>query len=242
MEEKKSDNLAELIQQKVKKRRGPSIQQVFFSKMTPEELTEWYKVNAAKRKETMARKRAEKLALQEKAKSMLPEVLALEIANSEIQKDSFIPKQETIDKLKLMISKSMSTEELRSKHFPRISDQTWHRLMKFVFKSQVSGPEDLGAELMRAKSNQLTRLKKALRGIKKQMKFYTIETGKKTLPAYLLQMERDYLKEIMELEMDVPKVLAQIEAVGEKSKSPSLHLHMKTPRPPKEDEKVVEEV
>lgn len=234
--EKESFKLSELIQGTTEKKES-RIHKYFLSKMTPEEVKEWRANSKKKQKETLEKKKQERLALEAEARSLIPEILATNmIADISDDKD-WIPKQETIDRFKSLLGKNLTTEKIRSRYFKTINDETWHKLMKYVFKSQVSQSEDLGAELMRSRDAQVKSLKRAIADVKKQKKIYTQETGKKLIPAYLMQMENDLRKELVTLQVDISKTLYQIQAVGEKSRSPSLHLHIKTPRP----EKVVNE-
>lgn len=242
MTEKKTESLDTLLQQHntEKPKRKSQIHEYFLKHKTPEEIAEWRKQAAEKRKAIWAQKKAEKEAMMEKAKALMPEMLAYDLLSEEVEKENWIPKQDLIDKVKLILKKDIPLEELRARYFKNVSDKTWHHLMKFVFKSQISQSEDLGAEIMRVKRASVDRLRKQLRDIKKQMKYHKEETGKKVVPAYLLNMKLDIENRLMDLEQDVAKTLFQIGAVGEKSKAPSFIVNMKLPRPEKKEKDIVE--
>jgi hypothetical protein len=52
-------------------------------------------------------------------------------------------------------------------------------------------------------------------------------------------MIKECQDKLLDIELDVSKTLFQVGAVGEKSRSPSLHLHLGTPRPKKEEKEVI---
>lgn len=238
--EKESFKLSELIQGTTEKKES-RIHKHFLSKMTPEEIKEWRANNKIKQRETLKKKTEARLALEAQARDLIPEIMATTMIADISEDKNWIPKQETIDKFKSLLGKNLTTEKIRSRYFKSINDDTWHKLMKYVFKSQVSQSEDLGAELMRSRDTQIKALKRSIADVKRQKKIFTEETGKKLIPAYLMQMEHDLRKELVTLQVDISKTLYQIQAVGEKSKSPSLHLHVSTPRPKKEEKVVNEE-
>jgi predicted DNA-binding protein YlxM (UPF0122 family) len=233
-------NLSELLTKKTelnadgtKVRKRGNINDDFISKMTPEECKAWRARAAKKRSDTWKAKHQEQKDLLEKAKSLLPEVLAYDLAHEEMGKENYVPKQEVIDKLKVMLSKNLTIEQVRSRYFPQIKDDAWHKLMKFVFKSQVSQSEDLGAQIVKVKTEAIKRIKQRLRMYKKEIKVYKAEKNTRLTPVSLLTLVKDSENELMAIELDVSTTLFRVGAVGEKSKSPSLHLHVTTPRPTK---------
>lgn len=238
--EKESVKLDDLINEVPKPKRRNLLHEFFFKGKTEEEIKAWRAASAQKRKEVWAEKKRRKEETLEKARELVPSMLAYDLLSEETKKENWIPSQEMIDKIKLLIKKDMPLEELRKREFRGVSDRTWHQLMKFVFKSQVANSEDLGAEILRVKYSTTERLKKQIRDIKKQMKLFTEETGKKVMPAYLMQMKRDAEMDLIKLERDVAETLFKVGAVGEKSKAPSFIVNMKLPRPEKKEEKVIE--
>jgi hypothetical protein len=215
------------------------IAKYFLSKMSPEEKKAYYDNLSKIRSAAFARKREEKAALREKAKEMLPELAAQRIMQEEMNDENWIPKQETIDKLKMFMKKDLSSDKVREKYFPTIKDDHWHKLMKFVFKSSVANVEDLGADIIAVKRKSIETLKKQIREYKKEIKAYKEEKKTRCSPISLLNMIKECQDKLLDIELDVSKTLFQVGAVGEKSRSPSLHLHLGTPRPKKEEKEVI---
>lgn len=240
MTKPKPITLTELVEGPTPQKKESLIHKYFLSKMTPDEHLAWRRAAAEKRKQTNAAKREKQKELIEQARTLVPEIIAHQLAAEDMDKENWVPSQDMIDKVKQLVKSNLTIEELRTKYFSRVQDKTWHKLMKFVFKSQVSQSEDLGADILRVKNSRVKMLKKQKREVEKQKKYHTQQTGKKVLPQYLLQMGMDIDKELMTLELDVAKTLFQVGAVGEKSKSPSLNIHMTIPRPPKKEKEVVE--
>ena len=236
-DKKESIKLDDLIE---KPKRKNLIQENFFKNKTPEEIAAWRKSSTEKRRAIWEQKKIEKAEMIEKARALMPEMLAYDLLSEEVKKDNWIPNQELIDKVKVLLKKDMPLETLRSKYFEKVSDKTWHHLMKFVFKSQVAQSEDLGAEIMRVKQSTGERIKRQIREYKKQIKYYQEEKKTRIIPAYLLQLKRDAEMELIRLEREVAETLFKVGAVGEKSKAPSFIVNMKMDRP--QIEKVVKEV
>jgi hypothetical protein len=236
MSEKK-ESLDDLIQN-IKPKRRNLIHEHFLKDKSEEEIKEWRAQAAKKRSEAWAIKRKAKEEMVEKAKELAPHMLAYDMLSEEVKKDNWIPSQDLIDKVKYLLKADMPLETLRAKYFTQISDKTWHHLMKFVFKSQVSASEDLGAEIMRVKQRTCERIKKQIREYKKQIKVYCEEKKTKIIPAYLLNLKRDAESELMRTEREVAETLFKVGAVGEKSKAPSFIVNMKMDRP-KEKEVIV---
>ncbi len=236
IDENKSEKLTDLMKEIKPKRRN--LIGEFFKNKTPEEITEHHRQAGLKRKAIWERKRKEKADMLVKAKELMPSILAYDLLSEEVNKENWIPSQEMIDKVKVLFKQDMPLETLRSKYFTKVSDKTWHQLMKFCFKSQVHGSEDLGAELMRVKQRTCNSIKKQIREYKKQIKIYCEEKKTKVIPAYLLNLKRDAESELMRTEREVAETLFKVGAVGEKSKSPSFIVNMKLPRP--QEKEVVE--
>lgn len=246
-EQKTSLKLTDLLENDDKSveqepRKLSPIEKYHYSKFkNKEEIKAWRMESAKKRHETIEAKKAKQREMHAKAEELVPEVLAYDIASRELKNDSWIPKQETIDKIKLLLKKNFSIEEMRTKYFRGVSDETWHKVMKYVFKSQASQPEDLGAQIFQAKQRAVSELKKQVSLINKQIKEYKKERETKIIPQYLLKAKSELTMKLVEVETDVARTFHNIGAVGDKSKSPSIHVHVATPRPTKQ-EKVVEEI
>lgn len=199
--------------------------------LTPDERAALRAKATVKRKEAAERKRRDRAELMKKAEALIPEIVAHDILNAEHR--DFQPKQETIDKLKAMLSDGkLSIEETRKKYFAGIKDDAWKKLMKFVFKSHVSQVEDVGLELVEAKRKALRSLEGHLRVLRKEVRKYKLKDKKAPLPLGLLDRIRLIDKELCDLRIDFAKTLHSIGAVGDKSKAASVHLHMSIPRPP----------
>jgi len=239
-DKKKSFNLSDLVKES-KPKKESKIHKFFLNNLTEEQKLEHYKKSAIKRKETYKKKHAAQEELRERARTLLPELVAAEILADEVKDANWIPKQDTIDKLKSLMTKNMTTDQMRAKYFKNIKDDTWHKLMKFAFRSSVTHVEDIGNAVFQARETNHKRLEKSLKEIEQQIRYYKKEKGTKIIPAYLLDSKHKLIMRIAELSNDYATVLHKTGVVGEKGKSPTLHLHMTTPRPGKK-EKVVEEV
>ncbi len=239
--DKKSITMDELIAGKpvVEKPRS-KIQQYFFDGKTPEEIKAWQKAAGRKRSETLKAKFAAKRALIEQARDLVPEVIAHDLMAEEIQKENWTPKQETIDKLKLLINKGLTVEEMRTKYFTGIKDDTWRRMMKFVFKSHTPDPESLGLRLELALEQSRLQILAQLKEIEQQIRLHKREKNTKLIPNWLLVMKQEREDKLLEVMQSVAKTLNEINAVGEKSKNPSVHIHVATPRPKKPEEPSIE--
>lgn len=240
--QKESVNLEDLlakVSQPEEKKRKKTIQENFFSKMTPEEIKEFHAQAGRKRAVILARKREEKAEMLKKAKELVPEMMAYDLAAEEYDRENWVPKQETIDKIKFLMTKNFTIEEMRVKFFSKLKDETWHKLMKYVFKSHVSQSEDLGAELVKAKDKSVKMIKARIRDIKKEVKEFRKGNPGKLVPTSLRALLAADENRLADLTMDYAKTLVQVGAVGEKSKSPSLHIHMgNVPRPEKKEKEV----
>ena len=239
----KKESLTELIQSHnpIKPKRKSLIHEHFLNGKTEEEIKAWHKAAGEKRKAIWAEKKAKQKEIEAKAEDLAPRLLAEQIIQEASDKENWTPTQKTINDFKFFAKQNITMEELRVKHFSSMTDDMWHALLKFAFKSQIANPEDLGADILKSKQKGRNDLVKQQREINKQIKAYKEEKKTKIIPAYLLQMKMDLTREIVKQEQDLAKTLHQIGAVGEKSKAPSLHIHVKTPRPEKLIKDVISE-
>lgn len=212
----------------------------FYSKMTPKEYAAWRERSKNKANATRARKTKERLEIKEKAKQIMPSLLAAQLLSDDSKKHNWIPEQETIDQIKYLMSKNLTTDQMRKQHFPKVKDDVWQKIMKFVLRSSVSQSEDLGNAVFQAREITKGRLEKQLKDIQKQQKIWCKEKNTKLKPAYLLEAEMKTIARIAELDNDYAMTMHRAGIVGDKGKSPTMHVHLGTPRPQKE--KIVESV
>jgi hypothetical protein len=239
MNKEKSVDLADLISPKPVKKESP-INKYFLDKMTPEERIAWRKRAGEKRSQLKAKQKADKEALMQEARALVPSLIAQELMAEDMDNPQWVPKQDMIDKIKVLMAKGLTIEEMRAKHFRGIKDENWHRIAKFVLKSTVANPEDMGLELRSSYEMSVRMLRSRLREIEAQIRIYKKEKGVKLIPAYLLTMKHEAENRFLAITESVSKTMHQVEAVGEKSKAPVLHVHVGTPRPKQEEKQVVE--
>jgi hypothetical protein len=156
------------------------IHEYFLNKLTPEELAEHQRKVAEKRRATWAAKKEQQEQIKQQAMALVPSVLAHDIAQKELESENFIPTQDMIDKMKLLLKKDITIEELRKRYFRTVSDNTWHKIIKYVFKSQVMQIEDVGADILSAKRNAIELLRKRIKEYKKEIKAYKQTDGNHT--------------------------------------------------------------
>lgn len=200
---------------------------------SPEDKKKKIDAIVAKAKETKRKKREAIAAARIKAQELLPELMAQDILKAET--DNYTPSQGTIDKLKSLQDSGLNFEQIRKKYFSQVSDSGWHKLTKFVFKSQIEQPEDLGLDLISAKKKHLGMLDRRVKMLKKELKQLrkAKKEGKSLLTSTneLMKMLAVAEDKFMEMEMDFAKTLHSIGAVGSKVKSASIHIHSSIPRP-----------
>lgn len=204
---------------------------------SPEEKKAKLDAIIAKANETRRLKKQAMAEAKIKAQELLPELIAQDILRTET--DNYTPRQETIDKLKSLQDSGLSFDQIRKKYFAQVSDSGWHKLTKFVFKSQIEQPEDLGLDLISAKKKHLGMLDRRVKMIKKELKQLkkAKKEGKSPLTSAneLMKMLAIAEDKFMEMEMDFAKTLHSIGAVGSKVKSASIHIHSSIPRPAAEN-------
>lgn len=219
----------------------PSIKN-FLDSMSPEQKKAFYESNRAKAKARAEAKRQEREAVERQAKEMLPALMAEQMSQEIAMHDAdtnYVPSREILTKLRTFKDSGLTTDEMRSRFFKDLTDRSWQRLMKFLFKDHVGQVEDLGLDILNAKKKALSTLEARRRTLRKEIK-HAKKNGKAPPPAFF-KLLADAEDRIMTLEMDVSKTLHSLGAVGEKSGAASLHLHFGTPRPkPEQEEKSVE--
>ncbi len=203
----------------------------FFKKMTPEEKKVWYAEQAEKRKATYAEKRETIRKAREKAKDLLPEILANDMLMSE--NDNYHPRQETLDKLRSLIDSGLTMEQMRTQYFKGMTDKGWEKMTKFLFKSHHVNAETLGLDIMTVKVQLMKTLKARVRNYKAEIREYkkANKGQKKFVPLTLLNMLAAAEDELFRVEMDYAKAVTHLGVVGDKSKSPSIIIHTTVPRP-----------
>lgn len=203
----------------------------FYNKMTPEERKAFY--IQAEEKRRLRRERNTKVLneARQKAKDILPELLAQELLMSNDQ--DYTPRGETLEKLRGLLDAGLTMEEMRKKHFHSMSDAGWEKLTKFLFKHHIHHAEDLGLDIITVRNRHRQILKTRIREIERDLKL--LRKQEKIPPLGLRQMKAEAEAELMKLEMDVAKNLHGIGVVGDKAKAASIHVHLSTPRPSQKD-------
>ncbi len=237
----KSIQIGDLLQPKPAKKKS-FIHENFLDKMTPQEQAQWRVDAIRKRAATMAARKAEKAALVEKARALIPEIMAHELMAEDMDNPNWTPKQDLIDKIKSLINRGLTIDEMRAKHFKGVKDSNWERITKFVLKSINPTPESSALDIRAAFEATVITLRKRVDEIKKEIKLFKKENPKKNVPAYLLSMKYDAEDRFLMVTESSHKSMHQVGGVGEKSKAPVIHFHSSTPRPTKEEkqEKVIE--
>lgn len=204
----------------------------YWASLTPEEAKAKRIAQVEKRRQNLAEKQERMKRVYAEAEKLMPEIVANDLLLADNK--NFIPKKETIDKFRRVLESGYFTlDEIRTKHFGFMSDEGWHRVMKFVFKSHISQIEDVGLEVFRAKQQSVKAVKTRIRQLKAALKASGVREDPKKLKLNLALADRLYeaQKDLIKINMDWAKNLSSIGAVGEKSKAAAIHLHMNTPRP-----------
>lgn len=226
-----------------KKRKGPWTAEnspvvKWRNSLTPEQREAHYKRLA----QAGTAKRMEKVALLEEAKrksyDLLPELIAQQYLLAD--KDDYKPTNEMLGQIRDLMNKGLSVEKMRQGAFRALSDKSWQKLTKFLFKDHVSQSEDLGLELLNKKHAAIETLKKRVRMIRKEIKQYKKTTDKVTgkslfVPPALLKVLGETEDKLMSLEFETANTLHNIGAVGEKAKAASITIITNTPRPRSEE-------
>lgn len=216
----------------------PSIA-AFHASMTPEQKIAFYRRNGEIARERTEQRKREREQAEREAKQLLPKLLAEQMSQDIAAKENdrdYVPNRETLTKLRSFMESGLTIEEMRSQYFGGLTEKSWQRLMKFLFKDSVGQVEDLGLEILSVKKKHLTKLDSRARQLRKEIRAYKLE--KKHAPPALYKLLSETENEALKIEMDVSKVLHSLGAVGEKASAPTMHLHFSTPRP-KDDGKEV---
>lgn len=208
----------------------------FRASMTPEQMAEWQKKIVEKGNATRAKKRETVLAAKEKAKSLLPELIAADLLLAE--GENYTPRQSTIDKIKSILKDNpkLTMEDMRKRYFSAMSDRGWEKLTKALFKSHLSHVEDLGLEILQVKKDAIRVLEKRIRMLNKEIKnarkYQKANNLQIRAPSSVLEFLVDCEKELLKIKLDVSKAIHSVGAVGEKNKtSGAIHIHTTIPRP-----------
>ncbi len=216
----------------------------YWKNATPEQLAERRRKISETIKRQNQEKREKQAELMAKAQALLPALVAEEILMAD-NKD-YIPSQKTINKLKELLAEPGKTiEQIRGSLFRDMTDVGWAKLMKYAFKSHVSQIEDVGMELVRARQSAIQKIKDNIDVLKADLALWKEKNKPKRksagatthmgLVSIIIRLE----ERLYQMELDFANTLHSIGAVGEQAKSPSFHIHMSIPRPPKLEPKTI---
>lgn len=197
----------------------------WYKSLTPEEQKAHIAKIQAARKERLAQKKALKMSAEERAKEMLPELIAKDMMRSADWK----PSDEMLQKLRNLVSKGYSIDDMRNGPFRNLDDRSWASIVKHLFKDQVGQIEALGISLLQSRKEAIVRCKKRAREIRKQMKIF--KKAKNPVPPKYFTELGAVEDKLHAIEVELMKTLHHVEAVGEKSKAASITMNFNTPRP-----------
>lgn len=237
------DLLVEKIEDKIKRPKakhvwdkGESPVVKWRKALSPEDKKKFYEGIQKKSAEARAKKKQERAEATEKAKEMLPEIIAQQMLLED--NPEYKPSSDMIGKLRTLMDKGYTVEQMRQGAFRQLSDKSWQKLLKFLFKDHIAQVEDVGLELITKKKQMVSMLKKRVRIIKKELRAYKAE--KKFVPPALLKVLGETEDKLMEIELDMANTLHKIGAVGEKSKAASINIYTSTPRPRKPEDEAID--
>lgn len=195
--------------------------------MTPEERAAHYAAVTKKGEQTRAAKRAEAAALREKARELVPVLLAEEMILSE--HENIRPSPRVLARTRELMDKGMSIEAMRKELFSRASEKAWTQFKKYLFQDHIAQAEDLGLEILNVKKRAIKTLKSRIREAKKMIK----EAKEKNRPFLtLMEMRQSAEDKLLEIELDVSKTLYSVGAVGKKQgASGGVTVNFNIPRP-----------
>lgn len=217
------------------------IEKYFTNTKTPEELAEWRKNAFAKAKATKAKKRQDVADAREKAKELLPQMLAEDLLM--LDSDAYTPRPEVLDKVKaILASPTMTLDRLRRTHFGGMSNKGWERLTKFLFKEHVQNEQHLGLQIIEQRDQGIKALTRRIRMLRKEIKLAKKEAkasgGSMRAPVSLLTLLGEAEKELRDYMADVNKNIFKTNLESNKVKaSTSINIHTTIPRP---EPKVIE--
>ena len=197
----------------------------WYKNLTPAEQKAHIDKLQAKRRSSLEEKRKLKMSAEEKARELLPELIAKDM----IRAADWKPSDEMLQKLRGLVEKGYSIDDMRNGPFRNLDDKSWQSIVKHMFKDQVGQIEALGVSLLQSRKEALARCKKRARAIRKEMKFFK-KTNKPIPPKYFTELASAEDK-LHAIEVELMKTLHHVEAVGEKSKAASITVNLNTSRP-----------
>lgn len=201
--------------------------------------------------EKVARRRAEywekQHAMKEEAKSMVPRIMA-ERELAKIEKGNYEASPETIFQIRELMNKGYKLEKIR-KDFIKMPQKEWDKLVKALFKNHYNQIEELGIDLISAKTEALKDAKRSLLEVKKEIKkekrYIKLKSEQeeekgeipknRSISASLLNLKHQLEKRKYDIEMELADILHKVGAVGDKAVGQSIHYHFATPRPKVKD-------
>jgi hypothetical protein len=176
--------------------------ETFIDKLSGDEKKKFYERNARLKRE----KKNEKANTFKEARKLVPRVLAEQLAE-EMVGGNFRPSNQTIAKLKKILSSGYTLEEAKKKFFTEVSQKHWGSITVWLFKESVPNKEAVGFDIVNSrmlyiKSQQrvVKDLEKQTRSLKKDVKAMRLEVSDmKSFTAGDEQMEKDRAKEVSSL-------------------------------------------
>jgi len=207
--------------------------ETFISKLKGKEKEEFYrKQRLAIQERKEARLKLHKEA-EKKAKEILPEILAAKIIE-ETHGENFRPTMDTVVKLRSLVGKGMSLNDIRKRYFSSVSQAHWDKVTRWMFKDTVPNAEALGIDIFKTQLNYKKQLKKRIRDLKREIRSYKL--SEKAVPTKLHMLIAEAEEKIYRIEMDVADSLKNLEVVGDKARNTAINIHMATPRPKKKED------
>lgn len=207
----------------------------WYDSLTPEQQKAHIEKIQRRRIEVKAEKEKERTNAIKQAQALLPELIAREVMAGDSTKE-YRPSNETLHKLRVLISKGCGIQEMRQGPFRSLSDKHWQALTKFLFKDHYSQGEDLGLMMIKSRQVAVKDTKSRIGMLKRQIKWHKTEYPKLPCPIGLIEMLGREQKYLHEIEVEMAKTMHNINIVGEKAQSAGLTIIMNTPRPPKQQE------
>jgi hypothetical protein len=192
----------------------------------------FYRYTTQKASHTKAQKKEEKRKQLEKARELVPQILATEMALE--YNDNIRPSPALLEQLRRFIESGLPLEQIRSTYFQKISDESWGTLKRYLFSTRIAQVEDLANMYEVAFVRHKTILKKRIRMIKREIKELK-KKGHQTNSIMLMLINAE--NQLMQMERDRLKDYVSYGVVDSKEgpKNAPLHVHFSVPRP-KQDE------
>jgi len=204
----------------------------WFDKLTPEEQVEFRRKQSERMKKKWADLREKKEKAAQLAESLVPQVIANEIADN--LGVGSRPDPRIIAKFREVVGAGEPLEKIRVKYFKNLNDDRWNNFKKFLFQDKVSQVEDLGNMLLAAQDKHKILLQKRIRELRKEINHWKRsrkEDKKYSAPISLMTMLYEAQNKLLELDVDIPKALSTVDAVGSKKGSPSVTIVTNIPAP-----------